>query len=139
MTEQQLADLERLENAAAAGPWTSYGMKITTGAMGNAWAMVNGLRSIAVDRSWALHPDDADFVAAARTAVPSLIASHREKDAEIAQLREQVLSHGEETAAIENVVSNQAAEIARLRARVAELETWHSIPTSATLPDTTWE
>ncbi len=70
MTDERLAELERLADAATPGPWEpltpasgKWVCSLAPGAIGMAWRRN--------------HTNDAAFVAAARTAIPELIAEVR--------------------------------------------------------------
>lgn len=87
MAELKNIDIDTIEaraNAATPGPW-----KHKEGTL--VW-----FGTILVSRSWfgreADGVADAEFIAHAREDIPALIASHREKDVEIAKLHAQVSS-----------------------------------------------
>lgn len=75
MTADELAELERLAAEATPGPWrmsmSGCGANATTGQV-------------------EFFVENAAFIAASRSAVPKLIAMVRERDAEIARMREAV-------------------------------------------------
>lgn len=109
MTEQQLADLERLANAATPGPWEAQerghpllGYDIV------GWQFQAG-ETLAGDRGMFDRKEDADFVAAMCPEVAKhLVAAVREKDAEIARLREQIAGHCERIAKQSDLLSRKA-------------------------------
>ena len=76
MTEQQLVELERLANAATPPPWL-----VKTGIHGTPWILYldNPYRGLGdfTDYEGMPGPQNAAFVAAAREAVPTLIAEVR--------------------------------------------------------------
>lgn len=84
MTEKELAEIEALANAATPGPWKQEDSWVVTEDFDNE-AFVEGVEGSVCpvvgmwvyDRELLLDPDDARFIAAARTAVPQLIAEVR--------------------------------------------------------------
>lgn len=73
MTENERADLRRLHEAATPGPWVH-----TTDAMtGSEWGYIRpGVSAAPLAQMWRNHGrlmPDAEFIAAARTAVPALL------------------------------------------------------------------
>lgn len=80
MTEEELAALEALTEAATAGPWewNDHDLHAVSVANDDPWDPASGQKIIVTD-SGAYPPekDDAAFIAAARTAVPALIAEVR--------------------------------------------------------------
>lgn len=97
MTEQDLAEAERLASKATPGEWRStwdditpddheHQAIVTTAANVSFGGMVIGMlwfNGVNV----ACRHEDAEFIAAARTLVPALVAAVRERDAEVARLR----------------------------------------------------
>lgn len=76
LTEEQLAELERLAEAATSGPWTARVSK------GTAYVSHEGpVGMTSVDDNGLFDPVDARFIAAARTGVPAIIARVRELEA----------------------------------------------------------
>jgi len=84
-----MIDLEAIEaraNAATPGPWTNRADH-GEGDQWCAWVDRDG-NAGPIEICGDVTEADAEFIAHAREDVPRLIASHREKDAEIAQLRD---------------------------------------------------
>lgn len=87
VTEQQLAEWERLAGAATAGPWRVTDYENVMRADG---------RHIAFDDSddgACVRESDAAFIAASREAVPRLVAALREARAETKALRDWYREH----------------------------------------------
>ena len=91
ITDNQLAEWERIANAATVGPWFSVGAPWGNGTLVNAGTEdPHGGHAVCdtelmIDRSENIQGEpqcDADFIAAARTAVPALIAEVRRLRAE---------------------------------------------------------
>lgn len=83
-TPEGLAELERIEKAATAGPWvfdpkSTYPRVATAEGDDIFWEDEWGYKSHS--------PGDGPFVAAARTAIPQLLKALAERDAEIARLK----------------------------------------------------
>lgn len=82
MTKEELDALEELANAATPGPWESSGVAVW--GKNNVW--VGDLNFEASRQESLVAPrvsNDANFVAAAREAIPKLIAKVRSLEAEI--------------------------------------------------------
>jgi hypothetical protein len=83
MTEEQLAELEALANAATPGPWNYDGMhdEIIAPRSGDYWIVLSECRTAPdetpVDRFGHQFCHDFAFIAASRAAVPELIAEVR--------------------------------------------------------------
>lgn len=100
VTEEQLAEWERVEKAATAGPWTWWTScsfrRLSSDATGKDGDVLAG----DIQRSDG-HPDvlcsdgDRAFIAAARTAVPALLAEVRRLRAEIDDMKSRALEAAE--------------------------------------------
>lgn len=88
LTDQQLSGIEARANAATPGPWCTDSWEIYQGAEYEAGAEWIGetCRAGEMDDSRA----DAEFVAAARTDVPALLAEVRRLTARVAELEPDV-------------------------------------------------
>jgi hypothetical protein len=80
MTKKELDELETLANAATPGPWLAQGV------LGRVmWICTDSGCNVvcAEDREMDFRMEDGEFIAAAREAIPRLIARVRELEAEI--------------------------------------------------------
>ena len=81
MTEQELADLERLADAATPGPWRAVAMNGVAGVAApdhmRCYVYIHGRSAEVSDETVARWQRDAHLIAAARTAVPALIEEVR--------------------------------------------------------------
>lgn len=134
LTPDDLARIEELAEKATPGPWNAGGYSdypgdegsaITAGAEGT---MEERGIAYAVEYSWTTPESckaDAEFIAAARTAVPALVAGVRSRDERIAELEAardaRVKAEALDLAADQAVVGRNGDLIAAwLRARAAE-------------------
>jgi len=91
MTKDELDELEALTNAATPGPWESTGVSIW--GRNNVWV---GELNFALSRQESLVTprvsNDANFIVAAREAIPRLIARVRELEMEAEMLAYRTLN-----------------------------------------------
>lgn len=79
MTPEELSELEELSNKATPGPWVAEGDKVVAPC------------PYYDDITTYLFPNDTLFIAAARNAIPKLIARVRELEVERDELKKEVL------------------------------------------------
>jgi len=86
VTEQELADLERIADAATPGPWRAVAMNGVAGVAApdhmRCYVYIHGRIDAVSDETVARWQRDAHLIAAARTAVPALIEEVRRLTAE---------------------------------------------------------
>lgn len=98
MTADDIDRIRELEAKATPGPWTA----VTTGVRGgDHWYVCDEGESIAhISANDGINEDqrqpDAEFIAAARTAVPALLSALDDRDARIAELEAELAPHREE-------------------------------------------
>ncbi len=90
MTKEQLEELEALEKKATAGPWEAYSASCCPD-MGGVTSDRGQVAQACVSRYG--HPmtiEDAEFIAKARTAVPTLIDQVRRLELELSEYKQDV-------------------------------------------------
>jgi hypothetical protein len=109
-SDPQLDEWEKLANAATSGPWQAMPYSDSTYSSPDRWIKADGA-NIADEVPEA----DAAFIAAAREAIPELIAMVREKDTRADAWKDQALEWEVRATAAE-------AEVERLKAKLREEE-----------------
>lgn len=88
MTDVELAELERLADAATPGPWeanSDHHNNVYVDAMNQGEL---GLKVQLLDLNMQGNEEDAAFIAASRTAIPALLADLREARASLGEARQ---------------------------------------------------
>lgn len=84
MTPERLAELRAIAAAATPGPWTTS----------SAWSVRSGRDELVAATSYYNHEADAEFIAAARTAIPALLAEIERLVSERGALRAALREYG---------------------------------------------